>query len=387
MNFIFLSPHFPENYWLFCRALKRAGFNTLTIGEPQFGELRPELAQNTDWYYRVPNMNDYNSLREAVRFFTDRFGHVDGIDSLNEYWLNYEAALRTEFNIDGVRNDGINNIRRKSCMKRIYQEAGILCARGRIVRSAEDIKALARETGYPIVVKPDDGMGSDFTYTLRKDEDADWFFNEKKPQGHDIIAEEFINGDIVTFDGLTDKNGNIVFCTSHNYDQGIMEAVLSKNHLYYFSQREIPADLEAAGRKAVKAFNVRGRFFHMEFFRLKKDGKICGLEVNIRPPGGFSMDMFNYACDIDMYQAWADVQAKGTISFPYSRKYHTCFISRRDNIRYKRTNDQAINDLGNMLVYYKRLPPIIARGMGDDGYLVRSETLDGIMQAVHIIQD
>ena len=387
MNFIFLSPHFPENYYLFCRALKKAGFNTLTIGEPLFGELRPELAQNTDWYYHVPNMNDYNSLREAVKFFTDKFGHIDGIDSLNEYWLNYEAALRTEFNIDGVKNDGINNIRRKSCMKRIYQEAGILCARGRIVHSAEDIKSLARETGYPIVVKPDDGMGSDFTYTLSKDEDADWFFNEKKPQGHDIIAEEFINGDIVTFDGLTDKQGNIVFCTSHNYDQGIMEAVLSKNHLYYFSQREIPADLEAAGRKAVKAFNVRGRFFHMEFFRMKKDGKICGLEVNIRPPGGFSMDMFNYACDIDMYQAWADVQAKGTINLPYSRKYHTCFISRRDNIPYKRTNSQAIKDLGNMLAYYKRLPPIIARGMGDDGYLVRSETLDGIMQAVHIIQD
>lgn len=387
MNFIFLSPHFPENYYLFCRALKKAGFNTLTIGEPQFGELRPELAQSTDWYYRVPNMNDYNSLREAVKFFTEKFGHIDGIDSLNEYWLNYEAALRTEFNIDGVKNDGINNIRRKSCMKRIYRQAGIACARGRIVRSAEDIKSLARETGYPIVVKPDDGMGSDFTYTLRKDEDADWFFNEKKPQGHDIIAEEYINGDIVTFDGLTDKNGNIVFCTSHNYDQGIMEAVLAKNHLYYFSQREIPADLEEAGRKAVKAFDVRGRFFHMEFFRMKKDGRICGLEVNIRPPGGFSMDMFNYACDIDMYQAWADVQARGTINLPYSRKYHACFVSRRDNLQYKRSNEQVIKDLGNMLVYYKRLPPIIARGMGDDGYLVRAETLDGIMRAVHIIQD
>ena len=387
MNFIFLSPHFPENYYLFCRALKKAGFNTLTIGEPQFGELRPELAQSTDWYYRVPNMNDYNSLREAVKFFTEKFGHIDGIDSLNEYWLNYEAALRTEFNIDGVKNDGINNIRRKSCMKRIYRQAGIACARGRIVRSAEDIKSLARETGYPIVVKPDDGMGSDFTYTLRKDEDADWFFNEKKPQGHDIIAEEYINGDIVTFDGLTDKNGNIVFCTSHNYDQGIMEAVLAKNHLYYFSQREIPADLEEAGRKAVKAFDVRGRFFHMEFFRMKKDGRICGLEVNIRPPGGFSMDMFNYACDIDLYQAWADVQARGTINLPYSRKYHACFVSRRDNLQYKRSNEQVIKDLGNMLVYYKRLPPIIARGMGDDGYLVRAETLDGIMRAVHIIQD
>ena len=114
------------------------------------------------------------------------------------------------------------------------------------------------------------------------------FFSEKPDRV--FIAEEFIDGGIETFDGLTDKQGKIVFCTSHVYDRGVMESVLSDNHVFYYSRREIPPDLEVLGRKVVSAFDVRGRFFHLEFFRLKT-GKIYALEVNMRPPGGFTMDM------------------------------------------------------------------------------------------------
>ena len=42
-NFIFLSPNFPENYWQFCRELKRNGLRVLGIGDCPYGDLRPEL--------------------------------------------------------------------------------------------------------------------------------------------------------------------------------------------------------------------------------------------------------------------------------------------------------------------------------------------------------
>ena len=29
----------------------------------------------------------------------------------------------------------------------------------------------------------------------------------------------------------------------------------------------------------------------------------------MRPPGGLTTDMFNYACDIDIYNAWASIIA------------------------------------------------------------------------------
>ena len=60
-----------------------------------------------------------------------------------------------------------------ACMKKIFRSAGIPCADGRIVLSADETKEFAKKAGYPIIVKPDDGMGADMTYNLDSDEEVD----------------------------------------------------------------------------------------------------------------------------------------------------------------------------------------------------------------------
>ena len=384
MNFVFLSPHFPPNYYLFCRRLKEAGFTVLAIGEPEFGELGPELREALTWYYKVDNLHNYEELKGACQFFTERFGKIDRIDSLNEYWLETEARLRTEFGVYGVQNDTIADIRHKSRMKKIFAAAGIPHARGRVVHSPAEVLALAKETRFPVIVKPDDGMGAAFTYKLKNAAQVDEFFAGKPDR--EFIAEEFISGDIVTFDGLADRDGKIVFCTSHVYGEGVMETVLADSHIYYYSTREIPADLEKAGRKLAAAFNVRERFFHFEFFR-RKDGSLCALEVNIRPPGGFTVDMFNYSCDLDVYALWARVMTGKPVSVDYARKYFCCYIGRKHRLSYKHSEEEILLELGPSLLQHDELPPVLARAMGDRGYIVRAETLPEIMKAVKFIQE
>ncbi|MCX5785207.1 MAG: ATP-grasp domain-containing protein [Elusimicrobia bacterium] len=384
MNFVFLSPAFPPNYYFFCRSLKAAGLTVLGIGESEFGELRPELRQALAWYYKVGDMHNYGELAGACRFFTERFGTIDRIDSLNEYWLETEARLRTEFGIFGVQNDTISDIRKKSRMKQIFAACGIPHARGRIVNSPAEAHAFAAEVDFPIIVKPDNGMGAEFTYKLGCAAQVDDFFAGKPDR--EFIAEEFIEGDIITFDGLTDRQGKIIFRTSHAYGEGVMESVLADSHIYYYSAREIPEDLEKAGRKLAAGFRVTERFFHFEFFR-KKDGTLCALEVNIRPPGGFTMDMFNYACDIDLYAVWARVMAEGTVELDYRRKYHCCHIGRKYRLNYKYSHEEVMSRFGHMIIHHEELPEVLARAMGDCVYLVRAENLKDIKEAVSVIQE
>ena len=90
-----------------------------------------------------------------------------------------------------------------------------------------------------------------------------------------------------------------------------METVNEARHIHYTSLRDIPPALEKAGRQCVKAFEVRERFFHIEFFETAP-GNYVALEVNMRPPGGFTTDMFNFACDIDVYNLWAQVMMHGS---------------------------------------------------------------------------
>ena len=56
MNFVFVSPNFPENYWMFCRGLKRHGATVLAIVDCPYDSLRRELREYIDDCYVVSSM-------------------------------------------------------------------------------------------------------------------------------------------------------------------------------------------------------------------------------------------------------------------------------------------------------------------------------------------
>ena len=382
MNVVFLSPHFPPHYCLFCRSLKAAGANVLGIGDEPFDNLAQEVRTGLTEYYRVADMHNYDELVRACGFFTHRYGKIDRLDSLNEYWLSTEARLRDDFNIFGVRGREIDFIRRKSRMKAKFREAGVPVARGQIVDTVEDAHGLIRETGYPVIAKPDDGVGAIATYRLNGDRDLAAFF-ESKPDT-DYIMEEFISGTIFSFDGLADRSGNPVFYTVHTFSQGIMETVNEARHLYYYSLRDIPASLEKIGRQCLRAFNVRERFFHIEFFQTAAD-QYVSLEVNMRPPGGYTTDMFNYACDIDIYRIWAELLVHNQTAVNYRRDYHCCYASRKFNQRYAHSHDDILARYGPLMVQVESVPGVFSSALGDIGYIFRSQSLDELLEIVGFI--
>ena len=98
-NFIFISPNFPTNYWHFCRELKNNGLNVLGIGEQPYDELSQELKDSLNEYYKVNSLENYDEVYRAVAFFTFKYGRIDWLESNNEYWLEKDAQLRTDFNI------------------------------------------------------------------------------------------------------------------------------------------------------------------------------------------------------------------------------------------------------------------------------------------------
>src|SRR5262245_37007047 len=107
MNIVFLSPHFPPNMWLYCQRLAAQGATVLGIADAPYDALRPELKDSLDDYYVVHDLHDYDQLIRALGYFTHRHGKIDRLESLNEYWLEQDAHLRTEFNIPGIKTDSI----------------------------------------------------------------------------------------------------------------------------------------------------------------------------------------------------------------------------------------------------------------------------------------
>ncbi len=383
MNFVFLSPHFPPNYYLFSTNLNQLGVTVLGLADEPYELLRSDLKSNLTEYYRVNDMQNYDELVRAFGYLTHRYGKIDRLDSQNEYWLETEARLRTDFNIFGLRNAEIARVKMKSLMKQTFIKAGVVVAQGRVVQTPAEAKRLIKKTGFPVVAKPDIGVGAAKTYKIHDESELTHFFAEKPSV--DYILEEFIEGDICTFDGMTDREGNIVFYTSHQYSQGVMETVNEDEDIYYYSLREIPKDLEDVGRRVLQAFGVRERFFHFEFFRTK-DNQLVALEVNMRPPGGMTTDMFNYACDIDIYREWANVIVNNHFSTSYTRKYHCCYVGRKSNRQYAHAHEHLVSSLGDKLIHHDKMSGVFSAALGDYGYLVRSPIMSDIYEMADFIQ-
>jgi len=382
MNFVFLSPHYPPNFVNFSLQLKRMGGNVLGLADEDYHNLPDALHWALTEYYRVDSLSNYDQLLRALGYFTYRYGKIDRLDSLNEFWLETEAQLRTDFNIPGINNEGIMKIKRKSEMKKIFKKAGIAVAAGVRTRNEDEVKDFAKQVGYPLVAKPDIGVGANATYKIHNELELGVFLQKKL---QDYILEEFVDGEICTFDGLTDRDGNIVFYTSHIYQRGVMETVNERSDIYYYSLREIPPDLELAGRKTVKAFDVRERFFHFEFFR-KPDDSLVALEVNIRPPGGLTTDMMNFANDFDIYREWANVQINNRFDPIYTRPYHVCYVSRRYRFEYTHTHEEVLELYGEMIPTHQPILGAWSVALGDYGYLIRSQELEEVLEAANIIQ-
>ena len=381
-NIVILSPHFPHHYHRFWQQIKQAGGRALGIGDEPHTALSHEVRSALTEYYHVPDMHDYDALVRACGYYTYRYGRLDRFDSLNEYWLATEARIRDDFNIPGVRGADIDFIRRKSRMKERFSAAGVPVARGRVVRTPEEARSLIAATGYPVIAKPDAGVGALNTYRIDSDADLESFFRDKPRV--DYLMEEFVTGSIHSFDGLADGDGNPVFFTGHVFSQGIMETVNEARHIYYYSMREIPPGLEDIGRRCLAAFGVRERFFHIEFF-LTGSGEYVALEVNMRPPGGFTTDMFNYAADIDIYRAWAELLVRGRTALSYERKYHCCYASRKHSRAYAYSHPDILACYGHLILQVESVPGVFSSALGDVGYIFRSDSLDQMMEVVRFI--
>ena len=380
-NFIFISPNFPDSYWKFCEELKNNGMRVLGIGDGVYDELKPKLRGALHEYYKVSSLENYDEVFKAVAFFTYKYGKIDWLESNNEYWLERDAKLRTEFHITtGFMEEDMDKVKHKSSMKAYYAKAGIPTARYHLVESYEAAAEFAKSVGYPVVVKPDNGVGASSTYRLKSDEELQYFMATKLPNVQ-YIMEEMVRGVVCTYDAIIGAKGQVLFESGNVTPSLLMDVVNNNEDSWYYLHKDVPEDIRDVGLRTVAAFEVKSRFVHLEFFRLTEDqaglGKkddLIGLEVNMRPSGGYTTDMYNYAYETDVYKIWADMIAFDESKKPLGKRHYCTFMGRRDGVAYKMDHDAVMAKYGHCMKMQRRLPDALAGAMGNIIYIVNLET-------------
>jgi hypothetical protein len=382
MNVIYLSPNFPPNFYNFCVELKRAGANVLAIGDAAYDTLIPELKEVITEYSCVDMLNYDKVFREVARL-SSKYGKIDRVDSQTEFWLALEARLREDFNIYGQKPSDLDINQSKLGMKHVYKKAGVPCADAISIDNPDILGDFVNSYGFPFIIKPDRGVGASNTYRVTCQEQLSKILKDLPPG---YIIEPFVEGKIVTFDGIADRSGEIMFCASFELSGSVLEILQEKKGMHYLYSKDISPKLEKLGRRVIKGFNLKERFFHCEFF-LTPEGEYLGLEINVRPPGGFSLDMLNYTSDIDLYKVWAELLVKGNDNLEYTRKYHVANVSRRDAIKYVHDKKDIMRELGKIVVEATRIPEAYAEAMGNDTYILRHPDMDTLMGAIAYVEE
>ena len=392
MNFIFISPNFPHTYWQFCECLHRNGIRVLGIGDSPYDSLEAPLKAALTEYYRVNSLEDYDQVYRAVAFFAFKYGRIDWIESMNEYWLEQDARLRTDFNVTtGIQSDRIGFIKEKSLMKQLYLKAQIPTARQSIVSTREAGRSFIDSVGYPVIVKPNIGVGATNTWKLENDRDFEIFFDNLPETPY--VMEEFIEGIICSYDAILDAGCEPLF-ESMTVWPPVMDIVNKDLDLMYYTCPAVPQALQALGRRTVKAFGVDRRFVHLEFFRLTKARKGLGeigdfvaLEVNMRPAGGYTPDMMNYAHTTDVYQIYADRVAFDSSRKPEGPEHFYCvYASRKDGHTYSHTHEEIMARYGGDLVMQEEMPPMNWPQMGRYMYTARLKSFEEAEAFIRFVQ-
>ena len=380
MNYIVISPYYPQNFQQFTIELANQGINVLGIGQEPYDQLDQPLKDALTEYFRVENLENLDEVKRAVAFLFYKHGPIDRIESHNEYWLEQDAQLREQFNVFGAKPKDLKKTKFKSEMKKLFKKAGVPVVPGQVVKTISGVDLAVNKLGLPLIAKPDNGVGAAATFKLETKEDVEHFKSEWN-QETVYFFEKFVqSGEICTFDGLVDKDGNIVFSTTFDYAHTPLDLMIYKMDNSYYVLKDMDPKLRAYGEAIVKVFGMKERFFHIEFFRDGDD--YVAIEYNNRPAGGFTIDVYNFAHSIDLYKGYAAIVAGKDFPSTHLKPLFCLATSRRASTNYAYAEEELLEKYKDNFKVKKDMPAAFAELQGDFLYMLTTPSRDQMEQMI-----
>jgi hypothetical protein len=316
----FVAPYLlPATMRFLAAATEIPGVDTALITtEPSAhvpGGLRARLAG----HWRIVDGLDPVQIADAVMGLSRMLGPVRRVFGPLEQLQVPLGRVRDALGIEGMDAVTANNFRDKDQMKRVFEAAGVPCAKHTLATSAEQARDFAAQIGFPLVVKPPAGAGARSTFRLDDDDALRIWLDSAPPSDHNPAQiEQFLVGTEGSFDAVA-IDGNVVWYSVSEYRPAPLDVV--RNPWIQWTvlmPRHIGGSeydgIAAAGPAALRALGLRTGLAHVEWFRLR-DGSVAISEAGARPPGAQITSMLGYAHDVDMYRVWARLMTTGDFDF------------------------------------------------------------------------
>jgi biotin carboxylase len=398
VHVVLIAPRFLENTNRYVRAFASLEHVTLSVVSEDTKEaiphaLKPRIAA----HYRVADSLDGAQLAVAARALSKHVGRIDRITGALEQLQLPLAACRDAVGIEGMSAAVARNFRDKDRMKAVLRAQGVPVAQSTLATSERALRAFIDHVGYPVIVKPQAGLGTRATHRVEGPDDL--VALTMPDVEHPLQVEEFVRAREHTCETVTVR-GEPVWRSGTRYFPTPLE-VLETPWVQYCVLLPREADdatfarfhpVNGAALSALFGDEARSAagtcLTHMEWF-LRDDGSTLVNEVGARPPGVHIMPLMSLAHECDMFQAWAELIAHDRFT-PRMRR-HACGAA---FLRGQGTGDRvtsvtglatAIEALGSTLVEMRAPKVGMPRASGYEGEgwaLVRHASTEGCMAAL-----
>jgi biotin carboxylase len=330
MNVLMVSPGYPTEINYFTRGLAVHGARVFGIGDQPERDLPQLVREHLAGYLQVTSLLDDATVVKQVRAWKAA-QPLQQVECLWEPGVILAARLREELGVPGQDVAQATLFRDKDAMKQAVAAAGIRTPKHQRATSAAECQRAAEQIGFPVIVKPIAGAGSADTFQVNTRLELDAVLARA---GHvrEVNVEEFIDAVEYTFDTICIK-GKIVYWNICLYRPRPLTA---RQEEWISPQtivlRDVDADHLAGGREmgraVLKALGFQTGFTHMEWYR-KANGETVFGEIAARPPGARTVDLMNYASDIDLYTGWAEAVVHRRFSAKLERRFNAAIIFKR----------------------------------------------------------
>lgn len=236
------------------------------------------------------------------------------------------GAINDELKLIGISEEAARNCVNKEITNRILSENGIKCAKQILVKDLETLES--DELNFPIVIKPNNGSGSNGVKILNNCNEIKEYLETNKELETIFIIEEFIDGIEYGADFVINKGtGKLVMLrekdmTESPYKQEVAIYTVSDN------ESELYREAEKVILNCCHALGIKDTLVHVDF--KVNNGEIYIIELSGRPSGlMISSKLIKYAVNIDYSLLGLDIISKKDITFnlEYDKdSYGLCFF-------------------------------------------------------------
>jgi len=330
MNVIMLSPGYPPEMPQFALGLRAEGAQVIGIGDASRDALPDAARRALADYHQIRSFADEDGVVNAAVEVARRV-RIDRVACLWEPLMVMAARIRERLGLPGMTVEQTLPFRDKETMKQVLDRAGVRTPRHTRADTADQVREAAERIGYPLIIKPIAGAGSKDTHRVNDAAELEAVLRDTQ-HVREVSVEEFIDGEEFTFDTVC-ANGTIGFYNICSYrPRPLIARQLEWVSPQTVALRNPDVPYLAAGKQlgeaVLKAMDFRTGFTHMEWY-LKSDGEAVFGEIAARPPGAYTVDIMNFASDIDLFRGWAEAELHGRFTQPIERRYNCASIFKR----------------------------------------------------------